>query len=581
MSEKSELLGRLYQARFDDLKSIAAQHDVPKSGSVEALRSRLIRLLILGDWDLTNDGIKAIANYDLGEILGVFGIKKSGSIKSRRQRLYLHLNHDPKQLTPERLDEMNKDQLHALCKTLELPLSGNKQTLLVRVAGVLASQENAWGKVKKSLRRPRGSVTAPPVHSRSSDVDALETDPSTAAVSSFVETHDEGWTFEEEVNLKEQLVSKSAQRLSLDEIDSMLVQARPPESPAPTPPMIQHSEPPTHHSLEVETALMELRGRIAEVNAFARDFLSVSTTTNTEDFDAFIASLRHQGFATDLQPVHDEVARIIMDLDFQIQQERTASTAMPQSWSEREALRRFEALRGTLRERMEAALALHPSDTVKARMAYEDEARSLGLDLRVASIAGRLHALFDLHVEISEAQAANSPETLRRQRMMRILHRGAVHLTASERATIERLERNIISFEELVQTVLEQSEDGFLEAEQALVIRFLEGKGYDVNNPNLRPRILACAGVVGAELGYLSPSDIPKLAPGILVSETEIDAIVTELKHMAEAFKTSPTVEEEVEQDLPDEAAVEAAGNVERIRGKIDRIDDLLNRLQG
>ena len=58
----------------------------------------------------------------------------------------------------------------------------------------------------------------------------------------------------------------------------------------------------------------------------------------------------------------------------------------------------------------------------------------------------------------------------------------------AERMTVERLERNIASFEELVQTVLESGEEGFDEAQQALVIRFLESKGYDVNTSNLRPR---------------------------------------------------------------------------------------------
>ena len=56
---------------------------------------------------------------------------------------------------------MTRDQLHAMCKDLELALSGNKQALLARVAGVLASQENAWGKVKKSLRRPKGPINVP------------------------------------------------------------------------------------------------------------------------------------------------------------------------------------------------------------------------------------------------------------------------------------------------------------------------------------------------------------------------------------------------------------------------------------
>jgi len=583
MSDKSALLGRLYQARFDELKTIAGEHGVGKNGSVETLRARLIRELVLDEWDLTPEGIRAIANVDLGEILGVFGIKKSGSIKARRQRLYLHLNHDPKHLTPETLDAMNKDELHALCKALELPLSGSKQTLLVRVAGVLSAQEQGWGKVKKSLRRPRGTLTLPKVHTPETtpeDDMHSEVEPT---VTSFVEGHDEGWSFEDEVALKEAL-SDAVRAPSLSEIDAMLVSARPEGPSSVVPPMVQHAAPDAHHSLEVETALMEVRSRTAEIHAFARDFLSVSTTTNVDDFRAFIGSLRHHGFATDLAPVHDEIAKVIMSLDHQIQQEKDAAVALPRSWGEREALRRFEDLRGTLRERMEASLALHPTDTVKARMAFEAEARALGLDLRLASISGRLHALFDLHVEINEAQATSSPEALRRQRMLRILHRGAVHLAHGERMTVERIERNLVSFEELVQTVLEHSEDGFGEAQQALVIRFLEGKGYDVNTPNLRPRVLACAGVVGAELGYLSPSEIPKLAPGILVSETEVDAIVTELKHLAASFKpaTEETdLDEALEADHQDEAAIEAASTVKRLRGTIDHIDELLNRLNG
>ena len=158
---KSALLGDLYTARFDDLKDMAGRHELPKTGPVEALRARLIRHLILDDWDLSTAGLRAIPNAELGEILGVFGIKKSGSIKARRQRLYLHLNHDPKSLSTDTLDAMTKEELHAMCKKLELPLSGNKQSLLARVAGVLASQENAWGKVKKSLRRPKTSSAMP------------------------------------------------------------------------------------------------------------------------------------------------------------------------------------------------------------------------------------------------------------------------------------------------------------------------------------------------------------------------------------------------------------------------------------
>ena len=145
---------------------------------------------------------KNLMNNELGELLGVLGIKKSGSLRARRQRLYLHLNHDAKRMIPESLDAMTRDELHALCKILELPLSGAKQALLVRVAGVLASQDGGWGKVKKSLRRPRSTqrIASPatpvpkPVASAEPRIDAHEA--VIEAAETFVSEHPEGWTFE-------------------------------------------------------------------------------------------------------------------------------------------------------------------------------------------------------------------------------------------------------------------------------------------------------------------------------------------------------------------------------------------------
>ena len=576
--DTSAMLGELYQARFDGLKDMAQRHGLSKAGPVEALRARLIQHLVFPDWDFSPAGLRSIANSDLGEILGVFGIKKSGSIKARRQRLFLHLNHDPKSLAVEKLDDMTKDELHAMCKDLELPLSGNKQTLLARVAGVLASQENAWGKVKKSLRRPRGTVKLPtsaPVAPQAETTSVEET------VASFVDEHEDGWSFEDETALREDLatIGHDTSRSTVDAaVKEQLRQAEP--TAAPVPPMIQHTGTAETHSLETETALMELRERAAEVKAFARDFLTVSSTTNQTDMEAFIHSLRGQGFSTDIPAVHQAVATMIMELDYRVQHETTAATAMPQSWTEREALRRFEEVRSTLRDRLENILALHATDVVKARMAFEEEGRNLDLDLRVPSVSGRLHALFDLHIEIAESQALHDPVVQRRQRMMRILHRGAVHMAESERMTIERLERNIASFEELVQTILESGEEGFDDAQQALVIRFLETKGYEVNTSTLRPRILACAGILGAELGYLSPSEIPRIAPGVLVTETEVDAIVTELKALASSFKPAADKVHEEEEAVA-ESVSDASDNIARVRGKIDRVDELLNRLNG
>ncbi len=40
---------------------------------------------------------------------------------------------------------------------------------------------------------------------------------------------------------------------------------------------------------------------------------------------------------------------------------------------------------------------------------------------------------------------------------------------------------------------MESSEGTFTESQQALIIRFLESRGYEVNTPDLRPKILASA----------------------------------------------------------------------------------------
>ena len=212
-------------------------------------------------------------------------------------------------------------------------------------------------------------------------------------------------------------------------------------------------------------------------------------------------------------------------------------------------------------------------------MEFEEEARTLGLDLRSPAVSGRLHALFDLHLEISEAEELQDPSAARRNRMLRILYHGAVHLPDDVRRTIERLERNLPSFESLVETVLESSEGDFSETQQGLIIRFLESKGFLVNTAELRPRVLACAGIVGTELGYLTPSQIPRLAPGILVSDDQVDAIVAELKALAATFQPQKVEEEEPEMELA-ESVADASDRVGDVRGKINRVDALLSRLR-
>ena len=578
MSNRSNLLSELYQARLEDLKEIASAYGLAKNGSVEYLRAQLIRDLILPEWDLTLDGLKNILNNDLGRLLGVFGIKKTGSLRTRRQRLYLHLNHDPKQLKEENLDKMTKEELHALCKALELPRSGNRQTLLIRVAGVLSAQHKNWGTIKRSLKRGGGSVEIP--YPGEDDEQAETTAPSIEEkVDAFVNEHPDGWSFEDESNLIESIEEETDTSLSdvaasiEESLTSHIV-----ETEQTVPPMMQElsTEEPT---LEEEAALLEINSRRAEVEAAARDYLLVGSTTDMDDMNTFIASLSNHGFSVELDRVQDAIRTVIMETAYRSEQEQHALSSKPGSWSEREAIRLFEQMRPQLRERIPEIVAGRRGNLVQARMEFEEEARTLGLDLRSPAVSGRLHALFDLHLEISEAEELQDPSAARRNRMLRILYHGAVHLPDDVRRTIERLERNLPSFESLVETVLESSEGDFSEAQQSLIIRFLESKGYLVNTAELRPRVLACAGIVGTELGYLTPSQIPRLAPGILVSDDQVDAIVAELKALAATFKPQTTEEEEPELELA-ESVADASDRVGDVRAKIDRVDALLSRLR-
>lgn len=135
------------------LRERAETAELVKSGSVEVLRARLIQHQVLGDFDLSWEGIQSMPHREIGEVLKIFGIKSSGSHKERRQRLWLHLNFDSRRMTIERLAEIDREKLHELCQFLELPLTGNRTVLMGRVAGVLTSQSKGWGRIKRSLRR--------------------------------------------------------------------------------------------------------------------------------------------------------------------------------------------------------------------------------------------------------------------------------------------------------------------------------------------------------------------------------------------------------------------------------------------
>ncbi len=589
MADKVDLLCELYQARFDRLKEIASVSELPKNGPVEIVRARLIKNLVLTDWDLSKENIKAIKNKHLGEILGVFGLKKSGSIRERRQRLYLHLYEDPKLLTAENLDSMNKQDIHALCKILELPLTGDKQTLLVRVAGVLASQQGSWGKVKKSLKRKNDNAKAKIVIPNPADDEEVSETTIQASVDRFIQEHPEGWSFEDESEFRNNLAEDGLDisRVEVSStIDEALRNVQDENEVEEAIPQMNQSAPSIAgaveiDSLEREAAILEVQSRMAEIESAARDFLTVSSTSNSQDFEAFIDSLSNHSIPVDIMSVRAYLTDVIMKLEFKIDSEKDAINSMPNSWSEREAIRQFENARASLRDQLSNTIDLHEGDLVKARMAFEEIAKSMGLDLRIPSISGRIHALFDLHVDLSEAEGLQDPNIARRNRVLKILHHGAVHLSPEERRVIDRLERNITAFEQLVETVMESSEGDFSEAQQALIVRFLESRGYDVNTPDLRPKILASAGIIGAELGYISPAEIPKIAPGVALSDNEVDSIIIELKTLANTFKPSKTNNTAEDLIAEDEELSDAGERLKSAKEKIDHIDDILARLRG
>jgi len=555
MNAKQSLLSDLHQARLDRLKEICAEHGLSRNGSVEVLRARLIADLVLDEWDMSSEGIDSILNNDIGDVLAVFGVKKSGSIRERRQRLFLHLNHDAKQLTPEKLDGLSRDLLHDLCLKLDLPRSGTKQALLMRVAGVLTSQSGSWGVIKKSLRRPRGE---PKVIQIPSPSDEYQT-PSPAVNRQPIQDV-------EEVIVQVAEVEIVAGIEDVSEVE--IIDISPRAIPAPVPPVV-----------EITESVIEIEGRTAEIDALCRDYLLVGSITDTEDVEAFISSLSAHGLPVKDSNAADYVKARLYSLDSMAKAEKDALYAMPNSWREREALRNFEEARNILREILPELITSTDGNMVKSRMAFEAKAIELNLDLSLPSISGRLHALFDLQISLDEEIAASDPRTARRTRVIRLIQHGAVHLQPDERRTLDRLERNIEGFEQLVEAILEKSEGSYSESQQALVIRFLEKKGYDVNNSELRPRVVAAAGVIGAELGHISPSEIPRIAPGIKVSDTEIDSIISDLKRLVQQFKPvgdHPEVDKEI---VLAESVADASDRVSSMKRRIDGVDDLLARL--
>ena len=67
----------------------------------------------------------------------------------------------------------------------------------------------------------------------------------------------------------------------------------------------------------------------------------------------------------------------------------------------------------------------------------------MGLDMRIPSISGRVHALFDLQLSLNEEYEMSNPTVSRKVRVLKVLQHGAVHLHHKTRLTLDRLEREL------------------------------------------------------------------------------------------------------------------------------------------
>ena len=266
-----------------------------------------------------------------------------------------------------------------------------------------------------------------------------------------------------------------------------------------------------------------------------------------------------------------------MSVDMRRRTEEEAQRGRPTTWRAREALRVFESLRPRLIEAVEEATS--EGDTPEARSAYLRAAKDLGVDVAEPAVSGRVHALYDLHVDLMAERASMDPVAARRQRALRVLFHGSVHMDLADRRTLERLERGLPGFEDLISAVLDDADGRIEPTHEALILTYLERRGLEVNTPDLRPRVMACAGVLAAELGLISPSEIPRLAPGIMLSDDRIEEIVDELKQLAASFRRSPVG---TAAPAPSETPVERDGRHRRVdgaRSMVDRADDVLARL--
>ena len=553
MQIDTERLGILHTSKLEQLKDTASEAGIPRTGSVERLRIRLIQSIIIPEEDLSWEGIQDISNQQLTDLLKIFGIKSSGSQKDKRQRIWLHIYHDPKKLTIDSLTEMNRDDLHELCARLEMPRSGNKTQLVGRVAGVLSNQEGAWGRIKRSVKR--GSSSSAPTPRPLAPIASTNTPISTTPAQEIIQTKIE--------EVKEVPETVLIEVISDEEelVEEVTIED--------SKPLIQTIE------VGAEIAFREVETREAELRSLIRDFLIIGEQS-PEDISAFIEDLNPRGFDVSHNIVKEFVLNLIQEMAQRKEKEHEAQSLLPGSWRERQAIRRFEEERGGLLDSLEEILLASRGDIPSSRMAFENFAKDTGLDMELPAISGRVHGLFDLQISLNDMEMDVDPVAARRDRAIRLLLRRVDEIDNVAKSTLERMEQQIEALERIVETVIRRNDGKFTSLEHSLMIRFLERRGWDANHPEVRPRLIAAAGVLAVEMGYISEAEMPTLPGQIALDPERVSDVVDTLNDVLESFGKKParSVEElnEIDEDDIDE--------MESARRTLDSADAILDRLR-
>ena len=560
------LLSQLYSSRLEELRELAVENDISKAGNVEQLRARLINNLALSGIDLSWESLQEMSNTQLGDMLGVFGIKRSGSIKEKRQRLWLHINHDPKKLNPETIADATREILHELCKALELPRSGSKQQLFARVAGVLAAQEGSWGKVKRSLKRGSTSVRIPSsIHTQTPSTP----DENTSIESEYISEISEASS--ESVDVEELAELLGEPDIITDEDPEGIIE----------PEEIVTSTPELTIDEGSGSAIIELDTRIAELHSHIREFLLISREHDANDVAAFVEDLGDHGFQVGHAMVRNRILSEITAMAQRRDAETDASGQAPGSWRERKALRRLEECRTVLLDALDSILDSDGGDIALSRVRFETTAAEMGLDLELPGISGRVHGLFDLQLSLRENEENLDPVTARRHRAMEVLYRGTQDVSGDAMRTLQRFEEQIENFERVVETLVRRAEGQFGPVEHALLVRFLERRGWDAGHPEVRPRAIAAAGVLAAAMGYINPEEVPGLPTALSLDPDKVSDVVDSLRSLLTEMGRSAPTQDSVAHGVPADASAQAEEitSMSRVRSKLDQADELLGKL--